>query len=280
MIDLHAHSTFSDGSLSPEALAEAGREAGLSALALTDHDTVDGLPSFMAACGRQPGLTGVPGVEISAEVEKGTLHMLGYFVDPLDTGLCEVLRKSRDSREIRNMEILDRLRRLGMPLEAADVARFSGEQVAGRPHIAQAMLAKGYVQTFREAFDRFLGRGREAYANRFRLLPEESIALIRDAGGVPVLAHPFTLYLRGPKLGAFVATLKDAGLEGMEIYYPEHDKRRRRRYAALARELDLVATGGTDFHGVITPGIRLGKGRGKLNVPDQVLDELAARRRG
>ena len=206
--------------------------------------------------------------------------MLGYFVDPLDTGLCEVLRKSRDSREIRNMEILDRLRRLGMPLEAADVARFSGEQVAGRPHIAQAMLAKGYVQTFREAFDRFLGRGREAYANRFRLLPEESIALIREAGGVPVLAHPFTLYLRGPKLGAFVATLKDAGLEGMEIFYPEHDKRRRRRYAVLARELDLVATGGTDFHGVITPGIKLGKGRGKLNVPDQVLDELAARRRG
>lgn len=279
MIDLHTHSTYSDGSLSPAALAEAGRQAGLTALALTDHDTVDGLPAFLRACSDRPGLIGVPGLEISADVETGTLHMLGYFVDPKNKRLRDVLQRSRDSREIRNAEILDRLARLGMPLTAAEVARFAGEQVAGRPHIAQAMQAKGYVTSFREAFDRYLGKGLDAYADRFRLSPADSVAVILGAGGVPVLAHPFTLFLAKTKLSAYVAELKDAGLEGIEVYYPEHNKRQRTRYQALARELDLVATGGTDYHGVITPRIKLGVGRGKLNVPASVLDDLLARRK-
>jgi 3',5'-nucleoside bisphosphate phosphatase len=278
MIDLHAHSTFSDGSLTPAQLAEAGRRAGLHALALTDHDTVDGVVPFLQACRRDAGLIGVPGLEISADFAPGTLHVLGYFTDAHNEKLRATLQRSRDSRELRNAEILERLARLGMPLTAAEVAAFAGEQVAGRPHIAQAMLKKGYVGTFREAFDRYLGKGREGYADRFRLEPRAAVALIRDAGGVPVLAHPFTLRLGRAKLTSLVASFKEAGLEGVEVIYPEHDSRRKARYARLARELDLVVTGGTDFHGAINPHIALGRGGGRMRVPDETLDALTERR--
>ncbi len=278
MIDLHAHSNFSDGSLTPAALAEAGRAAGLAALALTDHDTVDGLPAFLEACAKQGAPLGIAGLEISADVEVGTLHMLGYFIDPRNRPLREALEKLRASREERNAEILATLARLGMPLAESDLAPFAGDQVAGRPHIAQAMVAKGYVKSFREAFDRFLAKGCEAYVSRYRLTPQDSIALVLGAGGVPVLAHPFTLHRKGAALNRYVAELKDAGLAGMEVFYPEHNKRQTARYLALARELDLAATGGTDFHGAIMPKIRLGIGQGRFAVPDSCLDELMAKR--
>ncbi len=279
MIDLHAHSTFSDGSLTPAELAAAGTRAGLSALALTDHDTVDGLPAFLRACAAsERPLQGVPGIEISVDVDVGTFHLLGYYIDPANPPLCETLQRTRASRDDRNAEILERLAGLGMKLTAEEVARFAGDQVGGRPHIAQAMVEKGYAPSFRKAFDLYLGKGQPAYVDRFRLDPNASLELLRGAGGLPVLAHPFTLQISPAKLFRCVQGLAAEGLAGIEVFYPEHNSRQTARYLKLAQDLDLVATGGTDFHGAINPDIALGRGFGSLCVPDAVLDELQQRR--
>ena len=274
MIDLHVHSTFSDGSLTPESLVSEAAKLGVSAMALTDHDTVDGVERFMAACSACGTVTGVAGVEISADVDCGTLHMLGYFVDTENAALCDVLNRIRNGREIRNEEILERLNGLGLRLSHEDVAAFAGEQVVGRPHIAQAMLKKGYVRSFREAFDKYLAKGEPAYADRFRLSAEESIRAIRGAGGVAVLAHPFTLELDPAGLRDYVSQLKSVGLGGVEVYYSEHSESQMRTYLALVRNLGLAAAGGTDFHGEINPGIKLGLGFGNLRVPDELLEGL------
>jgi len=277
MIDLHAHSTCSDGSLTPEALAARGAEAGLNALALTDHDTTAGVAAFLAACEGLP-MDGVGGVEISAAVPRGTLHMLGYFVDPGPCELQDALAHIRGGREERNRTILANLNKLGFELTWEDVKAFSGDEVMGRPHFAQALMAGTYVRSKTEAFDRYLGKGKPAYADRFRLPPAESVALIAGAGGAAVLAHPFTLDLGPEALDRLVAELRAAGLAGIEAYYPEHSPRQREQYLALAEKHGLVATGGSDFHGELNPDIRLGVGFGSLHVPDEVLDALRAHR--
>ena len=285
MIDLHTHSTFSDGSLTPEQLVEAACRAGLTAVALTDHDCTDGHPRFLAACdaarrngyrdGR--GLVGVPGVEISSDVPHGTLHMLGYFIDRSNADLEAALSYIRDGRAYRNEQILARLNELGLELAWEEVAAYAGEDVVGRPHFAQAMLARGYVGDKQEAFDRYLGKGQKAYVDRFRLTPEDSVKKIVDAGGIAVLAHPFTLDTDAAGLRRVVGELVDLGLGGIEVLYSEHSPEQRRLYAGLADEFNLVATGGTDFHGDINPDVRLGVGFGNLAVPDDVLDRLAER---
>jgi 3',5'-nucleoside bisphosphate phosphatase len=273
MIDLHTHSTFSDGSLTPEALVEQADAMGLSALALTDHDCTDGHTRFLAACSGR-GVRGIPGVEISAEVPKGTLHMLGFFLDGANGQLRATLDEIRDGRKLRNGRILDRLNGLGMNLSWEEVAAFAGEDTVGRPHFAQAMVAKGYVASKEEAFDRYLGKGQAAYVDRFRLSPEDSIAAIRAAGGVAVLAHPFTMGL-GPKaLREAAIKLKDAGLGGIEAYYSEHSASQHAQYMKLAKDIGLAVSGGSDFHGDLNPAIKLGVGFGNLRVPDELLAGL------
>jgi predicted metal-dependent phosphoesterase TrpH len=280
VIDLHVHSTFSDGSLTPAQLAGRGREIGLKALALTDHDTTAGLAALAAACGGGGGPEPVPGVEISVDVAKGTLHMLGYYVDASNAALEKTLARIREGREDRNRVILDKLRALGMALEWDEVAAYAGEDVVGRPHFARAMAARGYVSSTAEAFDRYLAKGKPAYTERFRLLPAESVAAIRAAGGVPVLAHPFTLELSAAALAARAAELKEAGLGGIEAYYSEHSSGQTEQYVRLARSLDLAVTGGSDFHGENNPAIRLGVGFGSLRVPDDLLEDLRRRAGG
>lgn len=276
MIDLHVHSTFSDGSMTPEELVELAAKAGITAMALTDHDGMMGIDRFMAAC-QQHGLRGIPGVEISIEHSGGTLHMLGYFMDPHNSRLLEALARLRRGREERNQFILERLATLGMPLAWEDVASLAKEDVVGRPHFAQAMITKGYVKKKDEAFDHYLGKGKPAYVERDRFTVEESIELIRGAGGVPILAHPYTLNMGRRRLREFLAELAAKGLQGIEAYYSEHSHEQHRFCLNMARDLGWVVTGGSDFHGAMNPHIRLGLGFGSLDIPDELVDLLYAR---
>ncbi len=272
MIDLHLHSTCSDGTLSPAAVSERAATLSLSAAALTDHDTVAGVAEFInAAAGR---FEAIGGVEISLEHSPGTLHLLGYYVTADDAGLATALTRLRAGRTDRNGLILERLCALKLPLSEDDVRRYAGDEVIGRPHIAQAMVAAGYVRDMRAAFDRYLAKGAPAYCDRYRLEAADAIGLIRAAGGVPVLAHPFTLQMAPAALERFVADLAQQGLQGIEVYYPEHSATQIRVYLDLARRLQLVATGGTDFHGDTNPKLKMGTGFGGFSVPDSVVKAL------
>jgi len=276
MIDLHTHSTFSDGSLSPEELAALAAEAELSAVALTDHDTTDGVPRFLKAC-EDLDIEGVPGVEISVDFKSGTMHMLGFFLDINNVALQAALSNIRDGRERRNHRIVEKLCGLGMEIEWGEVAALaddSGRGVIGRPHIMQAMMNRGYVAGKDEAFDLWLGKGKPAYVDRFRLSPREGIECIRAAGGVPVLAHPFTLGLKFGKLRRCVGELVGYGLQGIEVYYSMHNDALRSQYTSLVEEFSLVATGGSDFHGDMNPSIKIGRGFGNVKVDDSVLEKL------
>lgn len=277
MIDLHMHSIFSDGTSTPEELIEEGNRAGLTAMALTDHDTVSGVARFLTAA-QTAGIRALSGVEVSADSDTGTMHILGYGVDPANPSLVEHLAWIRQGRDERNQEILQKLNQLGLRLTYEEIASYAGADVVGRPHFAQAMIAKGYVRDKRDAFDRYLARGKPAYAERRRLDPGGTLELIRGAGGVPVLAHPFTLKLSLMKLKSHLEGLRAQGLQGLEVYYSEHTPAMQADFARLAKSLDLVATGGTDYHGKVSPGIRLGVGFGSLRIPDAIFDEILARR--
>jgi len=216
-------------------------------------------------------------VEISVDFTGGTMHMLAYFKDHNNKRMDEALARLRKGREERNVLILERLNTLGFSLAWEDVAKHAKQDVVGRPHFAQAMIEKGYVKKKEDAFDRFLAKGQPAYADRFRFGIDESLALIRDAGGVSVLAHPFTLNLGRRRLRAYVAELAKKGLQGIEAYYSEHDRDQQRFCLSLGRDLGLAICGGSDFHGAMNPHSQLGVGFGTLNVPDDLLDPLLAR---
>ena len=275
MIDLHIHSTFSDGSDTPEELVEIGAQAGLRAMALTDHDNVRGAALFLKAC-RHRAITGLTGVEISAEVAVGTLHLLGYGIDPTHAELLKNLTRVLDGRAGRNEQILRRLNELGLALTWAEVAALAGDDVVGRPHFARAMLNRGYVADVKEAFDKYLAKGKPAYVNRFRLLPADGIRLIRAAGGLPVVAHPLTWFADDTALALALAELTKQGLGGLEVYYPEHSNEQTIAYLRLAWKLGLVVTGGTDYHGAAKPTVAMGKAAGQFCVPDDLLPPLLA----
>jgi predicted metal-dependent phosphoesterase TrpH len=276
VIDLHIHSTFSDGSMTPEEIAQEARRVGLTAIALTDHDGMNGVGRFLAACEKQ-GIRGVPGVEISVEFKAGTLHMLGYFVDPAAATLENALVQIRGGRADRNVLILRKLNELGYPLKWEDVAKHADTDVVGRPHFARALIEGGYARNKQDVFDRLLAKGKPAYVDRFRLTIEESIALIRGAGGVAVLAHPFHTGFHKKGLRTLVADLAGKGLGGIEAYYPEHTPSQRQFCVALADEFGLAVTGGSDFHGAANPVLKLGSGFGDLAIPDDLVDKLHAR---
>ena len=277
MIDLHCHSTFSDGSHPPEHLVEEAVKIGLTALALTDHDTTAGVPRFLAAGVGKP-IRLVPGVELSVDCSSGVMHMLGYWMDLENPELVRQMEWIRDGRTMRNRTMLEKLNAQGLTMTWDEVAAFAGEDVVGRPHFAQVLLQKGYVKDKNEAFDKWLGDGKPGYADRPRLTAPAAISLIRQAGGVAVLAHPFTLRIGKEAMAALFVELAGAGLSGVECYYSEHSADLIQDYLAMAKKANLVPTGGSDFHGEVSPGIRLGFGFGGLNVPDEVLGLLEARR--
>ncbi len=273
MIDLHTHSIFSDGSLTPEELSDKAKETGLTAIALTDHDCTEGLPRFMKSCERN-SIVGIPGVEISIDIQKDTMHLLGYYIDWSNVELQKALKNIRTARESRNTKILERINALGLSLKWEDVTAFAGGEVVGRPHFSQALIAKGYVADKEEAFTKYLAKGRSCYAERERLTDVQAIGVIRAAGGVPVLAHPLTLKLGNAKLKETLADLKTKGLAGVEIFYSEHTPDMIKNYLTMAADLDLIATGGSDFHGAANPKIYLGRGFGNLDIPDDIVGKL------
>lgn len=267
MIDLHTHSTASDGTLSPAELVREASRAGLTHLALTDHDGIGGLAEARAeaACS---GVVFLGGVEISAEYQPGTMHILGYGFREEDAALSRKLEGLRGAREERNPKIVAKLRGLGMQITMDEAAALAGGKVVGRPHFAKVLLDRGYVQSTQEAFDRYLAKGGPAYVDKVRLSPAESIRTICDAGGVAVLAHPRQLKVRDDaELESRVRELADLGLQGIESFYRDHDEEDEGKLLALAEKYGLVPTGGSDFHGANRPDIRLGVGQGRMRVP-------------
>jgi predicted metal-dependent phosphoesterase TrpH len=258
-IDLHTHSNASDGSCPPREVVRLAKQRGLKALALTDHDTIDGLAEAVAA-GEEFGLEIIPGVEISAKHPIGSMHILGYFLDYESDLLAQRLAVLKQARQDRNPQIIDKLNQLGIPLTMEQVERISGGGQMGRPHIARALYEGGLVRSIQEAFDIYLGNHGLAYVSKFRFPPEEAMAMIREAQGIPVLAHPFTLGLHTSEtLRPFLKELKALGLAGVECYYPEHSFGQEALYLYLARELGLLITGGSDFHGDNKPEVTLGR---------------------
>jgi hypothetical protein len=257
-VDLHIHSTASDGSLTPRELVAHARAQGMQAVALTDHDTIDGLEEALAA-GAELGLEVIPGVEISAHHAPGSMHILGYFINHRNGRLDQQLQVLKQARADRNPQIIAKLKKLGLAISLAEVEDVSGGGQVGRPHIAQVLQQKGYVATFQEAFEKYLGNHGPAYVSKFRFPPRDAIAMITAAGGVASLAHPFTLEYSSPgHLKMTLQQLQEWGLAALEVYYPEHPPERQALYSRLARELGLLMTGGSDFHGAIKPDVKIG----------------------
>ncbi len=272
-IDLHLHTTHSDGSLSPTAVLQLAHTANVTALAITDHDIVTGIPEAIAA-GAERGIEIIPGVEISSCMGNSELHLLGYCIDWQDSELNRRLATLRESRHTRNPQIIERLRALGLDVTYEEVRALAGTDAVGRPHIARLLMDKKYVTSAKDAFDRYLAEGRPAYVARELPNPTDAIAWIRAAGGVAVLAHPTWAKVSGEGLNALLTTLKAEGLGGIEVHYSTHTKRQTMEYLDLAKRLDLLVTGGSDFHGITKPDIEVGMGRGGLNVSEKLLDPL------
>jgi predicted metal-dependent phosphoesterase TrpH len=280
LVDLHTHSTASDGSLTPTELVRLAKARGLAAIALTDHDTVDGLAEAMAA-GQAYGLEVIPGVEISAQHTQGSMHILGYWVNYESPRLAERLAVLQEARRNRNPRIIAQLNALGIPLTLEEVQRLSGGGQVGRPHIARALYEGGYVRSLQEAFDIYLGNQGKAYVSKFRYPPGEAIAMIREAGGLAVLAHPFTLGLDTyGSLKPFLKELMILGLVGLECYYPEHTLSQEALYVSLARELGLLITGGSDFHGDNKPEVDLGRCPCQARLTYDLVAAMKDRRQG
>jgi 3',5'-nucleoside bisphosphate phosphatase len=274
-VDLHTHSTASDGSETPSALVDKAVDLGLSAIALTDHDTLEGIEEARTSAIRA-GIDLIPGTELSLEHEGG-MHLVVLWLEPGPGPLQDRLAGLQFGREGRNAAIVGLLDGLGMPMSLEEVIEESGGGTVGRPHIAAVMMRKGYVESISEAFDMWLGAGKPAYAARPRLPPEEAIGLARDSGGVPVLAHPHTLGInRSHEMADLLIRLRSAGLVGLEALYAAYQRHEREGYADLARRFGLIASGGSDFHGTYKPYLELGTGYGDLVVPDEVVDELRA----
>jgi predicted metal-dependent phosphoesterase TrpH len=274
VIDLHTHTTFSDGSLTPTELVEAATALGLTAVAVTDHDTVDGLPEALAA-GERLGIRVVPGVEINLEHERVTMDMLGYFLRGCPSGeLKAELAELRVYRDERNARILERLAELGYPLDPDDLKAAAENGAVGRPHIAEALVRRGYASSITEAFERFLRRGTPAWVDRRRLSLGAAVRLLRASGGLPVLAHPGIIRTDATGLEHIVRDAARLGMAGIECYYPLHDEATVTRCLALAEKYALVPTGGSDFHGSVKPHAHLAIGSAGLQLPDELLADL------
>lgn len=279
LCDLHMHSTHSDGTDSPRALVEIAKSKGLAAIAVTDHDTFSAVEEAKAA-GAELGVRVLSGVEISVEYAGKTVHMLGYCFDAGADTLREKLGAILKGREERNIQIVKKLNDLGMDITYDEIASEAGGKVVGRPHFAAVMIRKGYVKERQEAFDKYLAKGAAAYMDRLRFGPEDSVAMIREAGGVAVLAHPkLVRFPEGESVEDLVRSLTDAGLGGIECYYSLHSPEDTEQYLGLAKKYNLVVTGGSDYHGRNKPTISMGTGEGNLQVPVSCADELEARAR-
>jgi len=259
-IDLHAHTTASDGSLCPTELIALAVATGLSAIAVTDHDTLGGLAEAAEAASK-PGIVLVSGVELSVEDDGGRFHLLGYLIDPKNEPLSTALISIRESRARRNVEMAHKMRDLELPVTMDDVIAEAGpdSQVIARPHFARALMKAGVVSSVQEAFDRFLATGQPLYQPKQVLTPHDAIELIHGAGGVAVMAHPGLVPLNPEQLAARVAQLtREDHLDGIEAHYSQHNAEQTQRFLQIALDNDLIVTAGSDFHGTPKPHVTLG----------------------
>jgi len=282
LIDLHVHSTASDGSLSPLEILELARDRGIKAISITDHDSIDGIKEITDQIHAFP-VEFMTGVEISCTPPRdfetiGSVHLLGYGFSLYDRNLNQMLSTAKLSREQRNPKIISKLNQAGLDISLGEIiARFGAGQT-GRPHIAELMKEKGFVSSFKEAFDTWLGKGKPAYVDKFKVSCKKAVLTIRDAGGIPVLAHPGLLsFNRTGELEAFLDMLISYGLQGMEVFYTDHDAHQTEYLAAMARKKKLLVTGGSDFHGSFNAGVKLGTGKDNIQVPYAFFKALTSR---
>lgn len=269
MVDLHSHTTASDGTLTPRELVQEAARRGLRVLAITDHDSTDGLPEAIEEAQRHPSLEIVPGIEINTDVNETEIHVLGYFIDYKAEWLQALLGELREGRLQRVHRMADRLATLGMPIDPQEVFALVKEGAAGRPHVAQVMVTRGYVKSVRDAFSKYLHAGGPAYVPHKKVSPPEAIAIIRQALGVAVLAHPGLM-----NRDEMIPELVEAGLVGIECYYPEHSATQVAHYLRMADLHGLVATGGSDFHG---PRVGPASTLGTPGIPLELYQALRAR---
>ena len=266
-VDLHIHSNASDGRYSPAEIVRTAVTAGLTVIALTDHDTVDGLVPAIEAAKEFPSLTLIPGVELSTDIPSGEVHVLGYFIEYSDQEFKASLERMRNSRANRADKMVAKLKELGCNIELERVKEIAGNGALGRAHIAQALLEKGYIGSFKDAFTKYIGHGCPAYVGREKLTPAEAVKLVLKANGLPVLAHPFTAL--NPE--EVIKELKTVGLVGMEVYYAGYLPTEVNSLLGLAQKYDLIPTGGTDYHGIdATSDITIGG----TDVPIQSVERL------
>ena len=271
-IDLHTHSTMSDGSMTPEELVNHAKMNGLKAIAITDHDSVEGVKRAIDE-GEKIGLEIVPGVEMSAQFDTET-HILGYDIDIKNEGFLNAMEEVRKARYERNLITAENLNKMGFDVSYEEACKFAPNGVLGRAHYARLMVEKGYVKTVKEAFDKYLSSGKEGYCSFQRYTPEECIEIINNAGGKAFLAHLHLIRLPDEELEKYVVRLKCAGLSGIEGYYTEYDDNMQDKYIELAYKHSLLISGGTDFHGEMKPQISIGKGYGNMNISYSVLENI------
>ncbi|MGO9557643.1 MAG: PHP domain-containing protein [Acidimicrobiales bacterium] len=277
MIDLHTHSTCSDGSDPPGRVVELAVAAGCSAVALTDHDGLSGIDEARRVA-EDARITFVPGCEVSCKFSPGTMHVLCYFAEPGEGPLQSQLERLRDDRVNRNARLVERLNELGIALTLEDVEAETDGSTLGRPHFAAALVKKGVVESYQDAFDNLLAKGGPAYIPKAFISPDTTIAAAHGSGALAVLAHPLSLGLEPAELERTISELAEAGLAGLECWYGRYSTEERHGLLAIAKRYRLAATGGSDFHGTFKPDLSVGSGKGDLEVPDSALEELVARR--
>ena len=278
-IDLHIHSTASDGSLTPAAILDHAQSLNLAAIAITDHDSIDGSKEALQS-GIPPSLHFLSGVEISAAHPpflpgSGSFHLLGYGFRLDDPVLNQTLKEIQEARKNRNPKIIRRLNELGFSISLEEVQQIAGNGQIGRPHIAQILVQKGVVASIGEAFQKYLGTAKPAYVDKERIACQDAIEMIRGAGGIAALAHPGLLDITdNRRMEMLIKNLIDIGMGAIEVYYPQHTTEQTEQFAQLSNRFGLLMTGGTDFHGSLAPDIQMGSGQGNLFIPLSIYDAL------
>ncbi len=272
LIDLHTHSTASDGSMAPADVVKHAKEHGISAIALSDHDTTDGVDEAMAA-GRELGVEIIPAIEMSVVSENET-HILGYFIDHKSPVIDEAMVKIRRVRRERFEDNCRALQALGFDVTLEEAMALAGGEILCRAHFARLLFNKGYVLSVKEAFEKYLGPGKAAHSNRQAITDREAIELIHKAGGIAVLAHLHQMKKSDEDTYSYLKELKAAGLDGIEGYYTEYSEEMGEKYRGMAKELSLILSGGTDFHGAMKPHIAMGRGLGNMAIPYSLLQGL------
>ncbi len=277
-IDLHTHSLKSDGSMTPAEVVQEAKKAGLSAIALSDHDTVDGLPEAIAE-GKKIGIEVVPAIEFSVQSKTET-HILGYYIDYENPELKKILEEVVDLRIERNHVTCQRLNELGFDITLEEVRALAPNNFVGRAHFARVLMDKGYTQSVKEGFDKYMSAGQYAYCEKQRLTAEQAVKLIKKCGGLAFVAHPHLIKISDEELIELLKRLKEYGLDGVEGYYTDYTPEMQEKFQSMAEELGLLISGGTDFHAKMKPHISIGTGLGNMKIPYEVLEKIKEKKFG